>query len=230
VGAGPSVTKDLNDIAILRKSDTGMVMSVNGAHNWLIENGIIPSIHVLFEHDLETIATSLGGPPHKDVVYYVCSQCSPNIFKELEGYNKVLWHAFCPPQGYQQAIAKYFPGEFMVSGGFATFFRSLTIATILGFRDFDLFGLDSSFEDSSHIDGYAMADKEQKVSVWGRDKTTGEIKKFTTQGGLAFQANEFIQFCTINQPGLRMRVHGDGLLRYLHEGSYPEQYTLNERN
>lgn len=228
VGGGPTITDHLEKIRGFRAHPVWLMMSLNGAHEWLINRGIIPNIHVVFEMDLEDVRVALGGDPHQDVTYYVCSHCKPQIFQQLGACKKVLWHAFHPPQGYQQAIARHFKGEFMVSGGYATFFRSLVIACILGYRDFELFGMDSSFEESSHVGGYATADKEPRVTVWGKDYQTGDLRKFTTQGGLAFQATEFLKFCEANQAGLRLRVHGDGLLRYLHESRYPEQYQTRK--
>ncbi len=224
VGAGPSVEHELDQIKAIQASDLNCVMSLNGAHAWLIKNGIKPSIHVIFEPDIEDVRDALGGDPQGGVAYYIASQSAPKIFEQLEGYHRVLWHAYAPPMDYQQAVADYFPGEFMVVGGYATFFRTLTIATILGFRDFELFGIDSSFEASSHVQGYVIADIEPRINVWGTDPRTNRFKKFTTQGGLAFQAKEFLNFCKANQAGLKVRAHGNGLLRYLHEARYPEQY------
>ncbi len=224
VGGGPSVKAHLNQIESIKAGPLNLVMPINGAHAWLLEHNVTPTIQVVFESDLKDVKMALGGPPYKGVTYYICSHCNPFIFRQLGNFRQVLWHAFCPPQGYQRAIAKYFPNEFMVAGGYSTFFRVLNIAIILGYREFDLFGCDSSFEASSHVDGYARANIEPKVKVWGLDPNDGSVKPFTTQGGLAFQATEFVKFCTANQAGLRLRVHGDGLLHYLHQARYPEQY------
>ena len=224
VGAGPSAPQFLNEIKEFKKDESDNLMSVNATHAWLIDKGMPPRIHVISEHDVENVEVSLGGPPHKEVYYYLASTCHENIFRQLEGYRRVLWHPFMPLQGYQHAVARYFHGEFMVGGGYSTFFRSMTVAIVLGFRRFDLFGLDSSFEASSHMDGYQIADREPRITVWGADPTGKELKKFTTQGGLAFQASEFLEFCKFNQSALKIKVHGDGLLRYVHETRYPEQY------
>lgn len=224
VGAGPSVTKFVDQIREIGRGPLNILMSVNGAHEWLRKQGIVPNIHVIFENDLEEAKTALGGEPVKGTTYYIASHCARPVFTQLKNYKRVLYHAFLSPQEYQRAIARYFPGEFMVAGGYATMFRSLTIAIILGYRDFDLFGIDSSFEESSHLDGYAIANREPKVTIWGADPEHKNLKKFTTQGGLAYQANEFIEYCKANQANLRLRVHGDGLLRYVHESRYPEQY------
>lgn len=224
VGAAPSVEGYLTEIAKFKEDDFDNLMSINGAHAWLIKNGIIPRIHVISEMDVDDVELALGGPPHQAVTYYVSSCCLPKVFEQLEGYNRVLWHHFMPFEGYQELIQKLFPEEFMVRGGFATFFKSMTIAIILGFRYFDLFGLDSSFDTSSHLPGYAMADKEKHITIWGANGEGKRLKKFKTTGALAFQAKEFLEFCLHNQPSLSLRVHGDGLLRYLHESRYPDQY------
>src|ERR1700692_424273 len=195
VGGGPSVSNYIEQIKQFRVNDLDNLMSINAAHNWLIEHGIIPRIHVISEFDVEDIPIALGGLPHRDVTYYLSSSCHTNLFRQFNGYKCVLWHPFMPMQGYQQAISRYFKNEFMVMSGFATFFKSLAIATILGFRDFELFGLDSSFEGSSHVGDYVIANKEPRISVWAADQWGKKLKKFTTQGGLAFQAKEFLEFC-----------------------------------
>jgi uncharacterized Rossmann fold enzyme len=229
IGAGPSVLEFEDALRYIRSNNTDLVMTLYGAHTWAINCGIVPHIHVVFESDLEDVTHALGGPPHNEVTYYVCSHCDRTIFDQLEGHKCVLWHAECPPQGYHEAIARLFPGEFMVHGGYATFFRSMTIAIILGYRKFELYGMDSSFEESSHLKGYAIADKEPRVVVWAKHPQTEELKQFTSQGGLVFQASEFLRFCKINQSGLKIRINGDGLLRYLHESRYPDQYERNSQ-
>ncbi len=224
VGAGPSVSGFVDDIKKYKISDLDNIMSLNGAHEWLIQHGVPPRIHVIAEIDDADVEVHLGGAPHKDVVYYISSSCPESISRQLANYKRVLWHPFMPMQGYQQAINRYFKNEFMVCSGWATFFKSLSIAATLGFRQFELFGIDSSFEESSHIDDYAMADKEPKITVWGGDSWGKKLRKFTSQGGLVYQAKEFLEFCKYNQSALRLRVRGDGLLRHLHECRYPDQY------
>jgi hypothetical protein len=226
VGAGPSVEAHVAAIKEIGNGELNIVMSVNGAHDWLLRHGLAPDIHVVFEHDHDDIRTALGGEPHPGVTYYLASICSQCNFQQLEGYPRVLWHAYLPPQEYGSRIAKLFPHEYMVCGGYATLFRSLAIAVLLGYREFDLFGCDSSFENSSHVEGYAQADIEPRVTIHG-STPEGETRKFTTQGGLAYQVKELLEFCS-NKPGLSLRVHGDGLLRYVHESRYPQSYQ--ERN
>lgn len=223
VGASPSVKNYVQEIAAYRADNHNMVMSLNAAHRWLINRNIIPNIHVIFEIDLTDPYTALGGAPDYEVTYYIASCCNERILSSLKREHKcVLWHAELPPEGYHSLIADVFPGEFMVSGGYATFFRSLTIGQILGYRAFDLYGVDSSFDGpSSHIEGYPIANMEPKEKVWVQNG--GNTQAFTTQGGLAYQAQQVMEFCKVN-PDVELRIHGDGLMRHLYRAQFPDRH------
>lgn len=225
VGSAPSITEFKDEIGNLSNGELDILVSINGSHDWLIKNVRPPNIHLIYESDIEDIEVSLGGPPHKDVTYYICSQCHPAVYEQLRGYKCVLWHVFREHQEYQNAIARIFKGDFMIAGGWGSLFRSINIAITLGYRRFSLFGVDSSFEgDNDHIEGYKTANVEQRYNIWGVDDITKEARKFRSNGSLAFQAYEFLRFCEINQQALSIRVYGDGLLRYVHKSRYPDQY------
>jgi Protein of unknown function DUF115 len=224
IGASPSVVNHTEHIKKIKANEFNIVMPLNGAHNWLLKNDIIPSIHVLFEVDLESPEQALGGPPHKDVYYYTCSHLHQNIFKALEDYHRVLWHCFDEPPEYQALVGRLFPGEFMVGGGHVTFFRSINIAIILGFRRFELFGCDGSFEgESSHYEGYHSYAGEGIMDVIAGGSGL-PLRRFRTNPSLSFMTHEFLRFCEANQSALRIRVNGNGLMRHLHQQTYPEQY------
>ncbi len=221
VGAAPSIKDHIEELKTFTNED--MIVSLNGAHNFLIENGITPRIHILFEIDLERVEQSTGGPPHKDVYYYICSHCNQSIFEQLRGCHRVLWHCFDEPPEYQGLIAKLFPKEFMVGGGFVTFFRAVNIAATLGFRNFDLFGCDCSFEgESTHFEGYQSKNAEIKMRVAAGTKDS--YRMFNTTPSLSFLASEIIRFCDTQQRGISLKVHGDSLLRHLHQMEYPRLY------
>lgn len=220
IGASPQVADFVEEF----KNHEVMKFSINGAHDFLIKNGIIPNAQVLFEPDIEDPRISLGGEPHKEVIYYICSHCHQNLFHGLDGYKRVLWHCFNGPEDYKSTFSELFPDEFMVGGGHVTFFRTINIAIILGFRHLDIYGCDSSFRGAnSHVGDYLTKPTEPEIDVWVGSHETS-FKKFHTLGTLAFQAHEFMKFCQANQEGLRIRIHGDGLLGALHKLNFPEQY------
>lgn len=224
VGAAPSVESQLDNIRAIKNKGNGIVISINKTHDYLIKHGITPNIHVIFEIDLKDTEQSLGGKPNKDTVYYVCSHCHEDIFEQLKDHPCVLWHFYDDPPEYQATVGRLYPDEFMVAGGFVTFFRALNIAMILGFRDFDLFGCDCSFgNNSSHFDGYNLKHEEPRLVVsTGPDDT---YPQYNTNPSLSFLAHEFMSFCAANQKHLLLRVNGDSLMQSLHKKAYPDQYS-----
>jgi len=225
VGAGPTVNGFLDRLKGLRNKPDYTLCAINRVHEFLIQNGIIPQFHVIFENDVEDVEQSLGGPPHKEVTYYISSHCHENVARQLKDFNCILWHPVIDDQNYLRTIKDIYPDEPMAGGdaGHITFFRSLAIAHLLGYRKYELYGVDSSFEESDHIDGYKGSDVEPRIKVWGRKKITGEMREFKTNGTLAFQAYRFIFLCDGNRD-LSIRVHGDSLMQFIHQGRYPEMY------
>lgn len=225
VGAAPTVGDHLPRLRELSDGKYNIVASVNGAHQWLLGQGLTPNIHVLCEWDASDTAISLGGPPHSTTCYYVCSHDDPLVVAALLPFRSVVWHALYPQGEYKAALQELFPGDFMVGGGWASFLRTITIAWILGYRDFELFGLDSSYKgDSSHFEGYKIAEPEPDVRVWVEGEGNDQLQEFRTNGSLAYQASQFMEFCAKQHSTFSLRVHGDGLLSFVHRSRYPEQY------
>jgi len=226
VGAGPTVSKYIGELRDLSNKSDYDLCAINKVHDFLIKKDIIPKFHVIFENDIENVEQALGGPPHKDVIYYVSSNCHENVFRQLHYFKVVLWHPTIDVPEYLSTIKDIFPDEPMIGGdaGHITFFRSFAIAYLLGCRKYELYGIDSSFEESDHIQGYEGSDVEPILKVWGRKKITGEMRAFKTNATLAFQAYRFIFMCDGN-PDLKIRVHGDSLIRFIHQGRFPEQYV-----
>lgn len=227
IGGAPSGARGLAAARAAKSREIDLVFSLNGAHEWLVKNGVPPSMHVMFEVDLERPQDSTGGDPHADTYYYVCSHCLPSVHDALAGYRRVLWHCWNDPPEYQDLVARLFPGEFMVGGGHVTLFRTLNVAIILGYRHFDLYGCDCSFEQpgQSHLPDYHNRPLEPEMDIWvGESADDSNLRQFRTLGTLAFNASEFMKFCEANQAALSLRVHGDGLLSHLHKSRYPEQY------
>src|SRR5882672_7489959 len=152
VGAGPTVNKFIDELKELRHKPDYTLCAINRVHEFLIQRGIIPHFHVIFENDIEDVGQALGGSPHKDVTYYISSHCHKNIYAQLKGFRCVLWHPAINDENYNNLVRNMFPDEPIASGdaGHITFFRSLAIGHLLGYRKYELYGVDSSFEDSDH--------------------------------------------------------------------------------
>jgi len=213
VGGAPSVEKYYPRIwQLMANKKKSTLFSINCMHRWLVERNLRPNIHVVFEEDIDPTVV-IGKPCHK-TAYYISSHCPPKLFDYFKGHKTVLWHFYAEELKYQSAIAALFPSEPMIAGGYTTLFRAINIAIVLGYRKFDLFGVDSSFEndDNQHIEGYPT--KPSNVGL--ADVWWGE-RKFRTTGALAFQAEMIRRFCKENRGKIQFSVYGSGLLPYMLE-------------
>lgn len=226
VGAAPNVVNYLDQIKELAKDPKNYLFAINWTHTWLINNGIIPKGVVFFEIDSEP-ATLLKSA-HQDVTYYICSHCEPRTFDQLKDFNRILWHSIPNSPQERKVKEELFTHSHMVGGGVGTFTRTMTIAMFLGYRDFELFGCDSSFEEGekTHVDGYetVMDADRDGLYVYAKHTTTGEVKKFKTIGPLALQLEEFKEYCQMNHAYYTMRCHGNGLLPWTHRQLYSSMY------
>jgi hypothetical protein len=227
VGGAPSIKENLEKIRALAADPDNTLFAVNWSHTWLIQNNIVPGVCVFFEIDAEPDSTLKAA--HPDVSYYICSHCHPKTFDELKNFKRILWHS--PPNSEAERIVgdELFKGSNLVGGGVGTMTRTMTVALHLGYRNLELFGVDSSFPDdskSTHVDGYETTAKPEVDGfyVYAKDNHTGKVRRFKTMGPLALQVEEFKEYCRVNHAVFALRVHGDGLLKYVHEHTYPSQY------
>lgn len=228
VGGSPSIADHLEKIRAFAADPDNTIFAVNWSHTWLINNGIIPDACVFFEIDAEPEETLKAL--HPEVTYYICSHCHPKSFDEVKKFKAVLWHSPPNSEGEKVVGDELFKGSNLVGGGIGTFTRTLTIALHLGYRNIELFGVDSSFPDdskSTHVDGYETPAKVDVDAfyIYAKPSGTEEVRRFKTMGYLALQVEEFKEYCKVNHQLFALRVHGDGLLRYVHKNSYPDQYN-----
>jgi len=231
VGGGPSIESELENIRLLSFDPRNMIFALNWAHTWLLQKGIVPDACVMFEIDVDPC--QILEAAHEHVTYYICSHCHPLTFEGLKGSRCVLWHS--TPNSDQEKIVfeKLYSKDIALGGGISTFLRTLSIALALGYRNFELFGVDSSFPEgskSTHVGGYptivdAVADA---FPIYARDDKSGVVKKFMTVSYLAHQVEEFKQYCLMNHQLYKMHVHGDTLLAFVHRCMWAGQYEVED--
>jgi uncharacterized Rossmann fold enzyme len=229
VGGAPSIKKYLEEIRKLSQDKNNEIFAINWTHTWLIQNGIVPNNTVFFEIDAEP--DTVLKQAHKDCTYYICCHCHPKTFDDLAEFKRVIWHTPPNSQIEREAADELWPNnEWQVGGGISTFTRTITVALYRGFRDFELFGCDSSYpmNSQSHVEGYetVMKDENDGLDMFAKDERTGEIRKFRTLGYLALQVEEFKLYCQANHGIFTLRVNGDedSLLKYVHSTMFADQY------
>lgn len=159
VGFGASLKKTWREV---KKFQT--IISVSGAHKFLLSKGITPNFHV--EVDPREHKVELLGEPHKDVIYLPASCCHPKYIKHIQqsGAEIKLWHVFAMDGESEQVIPK---GEWSLTGGCDVGMRAMTIARFLGYTDFHIFGLDGCIDKTgSHADAHPNALKKTNPTVY----------------------------------------------------------------
>ena len=158
VGGGPSINQCVDRIRKL-KARGANVVSVNKSHDWLIEHGISPWGHVLL--DPKDWVAGYVKRPRKGVRYFIASQCHPDTFESLKGFETYLWHGGQDfPEGSEPGtyLRTNWPRKpwYIVPGPTTVSMRVPFLANFLGPvkpTKFHFFGLDSS-RSSGKMHGY----------------------------------------------------------------------------
>lgn len=218
VGGAPSIRDHLDDIKRLADEPGSYVFAVNQAYDWLIDNGVRVDATCAYEIGSNTYEGVFNRS--SDAEFFVSSISFPSIFDEMlaAGRKVTLWHCYTEEADQLELLG----GRFQVCGGTATLHRCMTIALIKGFRDFAMFGADSSFAGDSHITGNPYKGKWQEIEIVG--DFAGEKRSFRTYPYLARQADEFKEFFKRHHFMFGLKIYGDGLLPSIHRHMFPQFY------
>lgn len=141
VGYGPSLR---DTWAALR--DYEVIFTTSGAHQFLLERGIVPTYHV--DVDPRPHKVALLGQAHPAVKYLPCSTVHPGYVDQLlaQGADVRLWHCFSTEM---EALRILPPGEYALTGGADAGLRAMVVARFMGYADLAVFGMDGCAADES---------------------------------------------------------------------------------
>lgn len=224
VGSGPSVLDNLDRIREISEDPRNGVFVVNYAHPLLKKHGIRITGACLFE--IEARAYDCLEDPSPDCTYYICSICDPSTFAKLEGQKRVVWHCMSDQEAHKEALKEHFKSDLLIGGGFTTFLRTLNVSYVLGWRDYELFGVESSFpgKDSHFFGTPAYGGDVMPVTIGFADGTKHD---FMSKSYLIRQADEFRQYTEAHGHLFKMKVHGEGLLPLIHQKMQPQFYEYD---
>jgi hypothetical protein len=213
VAGGPSASDYLEVIRRL-KGEGWELFTVNGAHDWLVKNGIFPTACVVMESQA-VVDTFIRNPQH-DCTYYLASQVNPLLFNRLVngGFNVVMFHAELDNEA-TALVEEIDHNPTILAGAPTVGLHTLGVCYILGIRKMQVYGLDSSHR--------GEADHSYDNSQQGPVDTIEFIfkgERFTSTGTWASQADRFAKMWPMYfKLGMRIEVFGDGLLpaMYRHE-------------
>lgn len=199
-GYGPSLADTWRDVI---KADS--VISTSGAHDFLIANGIVPTYHV--ECDPRAYKADFLRHPHEDVVYLINSQCHSDVFDALNGFQVVMWHGFTDDDADAQiqAVTMIEPDARFLAGGTNVGLRAIVVARELGFKSYELHGMDCCYFGEKQWAGDHLGQKHRTVAI------NVEGREFSTSDLMMVATDDFFNMLG-SLGGCSFRIHGDGLL------------------
>lgn len=217
--SGPSLADHLNDIRA-RKSAGWSVASMNGSHNFLIENGITPDY--MFMVDARPVNLPFLRLANDHTTYIIASQCRPEIFEALEGRKVVIWQLFHTVEalrliqdclGSRNHHTTKFPGSLNVGQS------CLNAILQMGYRRWHLFGYDGSMRgDAKHAFPQPQNDAEPVTELLfplddDANYIPGVTKSYFVTPTMAHAADCFSDHVdNFRRLGIEMELIGTGLI------------------
>jgi hypothetical protein len=177
VASGPSVAGQID--VIREMSKTTLIVAIKDAHDWLIDNGVIPDYALAIDPQEHRI--SFYKPNH-GVEYMIASQCHKAMFDNLEGQKVTIWHPYVM-KGQNRP-----KNSLLIGGGTTSGLRAISLFYVLGWRHFALFGFDSCLDGNKlRVNGSGLKEGDQLTEI--RIDQNGET--FYCNASMALQAEHF---------------------------------------
>lgn len=140
---GPSLADTWQDI-------TRPILSVSGALHFLSEKGVIPDYHLDCDprpHKIKHI-----DPPVDGVHYIMGTCCHPKTWEVLKGQKVSLVHFYMSDET-EGWVSYHDPGGFLIRPGSTVGLAAMHIAGVLGYRHFEIHGMDGCIRDGKRHAG-----------------------------------------------------------------------------
>lgn len=201
---GPSLAQSWRQIPV-RGED---IYTCSGAHDFLMDRGIVPMGHVATDPRPEQVA--FLEHYHPRITYYPASCCDPAVFDRLADLPRPvrLWHAG-EGEAIETAVLERDPHAFFILGGSNVGLRMIALGSALGYRAFTIYGMDCSLDAEGQRHAGPHPGKAQAPIV----VTLADGQAFSTTSQLVSSAREFLQMVhPLVTQGYTFDVIGTGLL------------------
>ena len=181
------------------------MMTVSGAHDFMVDRGIVPDFHV--DCDPRAHKAQMLKKPQKETKYLMASVCHPDFWAVLKGQNVKVWHLVNGDDLETVAwVAQHHPEgmESLIGGGSSVGMRAMNVSAALGFRRFDIYGMDCSFTKNRHA-GAHTGKEQTKILV-----RVG-LRTFQTTQQMLHAAIEMEKF--LETQDAEVVFYGDGLMQ-----------------
>jgi len=199
VASAPSVKGQLELIKKMKAAGSPIV-AIKGAHDWLIDNGVMPDYALAIDPQEHRIAFY---KPQPTVHYMIASQCHPAMFDNLDGCQVTLWHPYVK-KGQDRP-----KNCMLIGGGTTSGLRAISLFYVLGYRQFELFGFDSCNDgDLLRVNGEGLKEGDKLIEV----KIDPQGETFYCNTAMALQAEHFQTYYDY-LPDATFNGHGHGLIQ-----------------
>jgi hypothetical protein len=181
------------------------IVTVSGAHDFLVERGVIPDFHV--DCDPREHKVKMLKMPQKETTYLMATVCHPSWWEALKGQNIKLWHLINGNDMETIAwVAKNHPEgmESMIGGGSTVGMRAMNVMAALGFRRFNFHGMDCSYTTQRHAGDHTGKPQDRIFVKVG-------TRIFQTTRQMLQAAIEMEEFITTQDA--EVAFFGDGLMQ-----------------
>lgn len=197
---GPSLSYTWTQI-----NRSSLVISVSGAHKFLIDRDIVPFAHI--DCDPREHKARQFGAPSPDVFYWLASCVHPAFIDRLKGHSIALWHLWNGDES-KELLDAIEPGEWLVQGGGSVGLRALMLLYCMGYRDFEIHGMDCSYADGQKYAGPHLGKPHHDLRIKCGDRW------FDTGASMVAYAQQFFITRAVMHDAT-IRLHGDGLLQHM---------------
>lgn len=199
---GPSLKDTWPELAIASAYGED-IFTVSGAHDFLIERGVVPSAHL--DCDPRSHKTDMLTP-HDGVEYWPASCVDRSYIEKISGHRIFLWHSYNGPESKKAFSID--PGHQMIIGGGSIGLRALSVLYCRGYRTFEIHGMDCSFKNEDHHAGRHLGINHEASPVLCGDRW------FKANAVMLLYAKYFQKQMAM-LPDARFSIHGDGLLQHM---------------
>ena len=211
LAGGPSMNAYADEIISRRKAGEKLI-TVNGAYNWALERGIVPSAQAML--DSREFNTRFLLPTRPDVQYLLSSQCSPEAFDAVPANQTLMWHSAIDDtmldyieQQYVGTGKPWYP----ILGGSTIMLRLIPLMLVLGYHRFEIFGWDSCLADDGSHHSYPQPENNNTIIL----NVLVNKRVFKCHSWMVSQAQEFLDVMKLLANDVELIVHGDGLIAWL---------------
>lgn len=229
---GPSLGDTWKAALVERDTiDKADLVSVSGAHDYLIERGVIPKYHV--ECDPREHKGKMMQNVQRRTEYLMASCCHPNVIKGITDCaydNLTIWH-LNNGDGSERILTELEPWGLLVPGGGSVGLRAIVLLYMMGYRRYIIHAMDCSYRESGTHAGPHAGKKMDKTEVYcnGKKFLTAPVlisyKRYFDE-----HVRKYVGDANTDPSKIEIILRGDGLLQYwLLQGGAAVSYKPEEK-